>query len=607
MSAASRSDPAAGPGRPRGSPRNVDELRTLRIGQVDIHVTTTAEVLSHVRAALRAGVGGRIATPNIDHLERASRDPECRELLRKADLRVADGMPLVWASRLLGTPLQERIAGSDLVWNLADLARDEGVPLVLIGGTEESVHDAAARLRQVAPGLEVVAHSPPMGFEHDPEEMKRVEKLLHSENSGIVLCGLGFPKQERIAEWLREDHPRYWFLGCGAAIDMVGGWSSRAPRWLQRIGLEWTYRLAQEPQRLFGRYLRRDLPFALRLLGTAAWGRVRGRRRRAEYRRPVFVAWGLVGRRAHELAAELGAEVLACHPPGSAGRPGPLRRYVLGTLMTARYLVTERPTAVVVTNPPIIPALLAMAYARVTGAPFVVDDHPGAFGAMGYQLGKKLEPLHRLVARRAAGCLVTDAHWVDLVDSWGGRGVILHESPGTLEPAPDQTCSDPPEILFVSTFARDEPVAEVIRAARSVPELHIRITGDRSKAPDGAVPDNVELVGLLPPDDYVRALRHCDVVLALTTEPTSAMRAGFEAVWAEKVLVVSDWPLSRDLFPAAVWVDNSAEAIASGLRRAVTNHAAYTARASAARAEKLATWDQQLAELRSLVGPDSRR
>ncbi len=579
---------------------------TVPIGPIEVHQVTTKAVVDHVRAALRAGEGGRIVTPNVDHLYRAEHDPEALRLLEAADLRVADGMPLVWASRIEGTKLPERVAGSDLVWSLATLAEEEGVPLVLLGGTEESVQIAAGKLRRHAPGADIVAYSPPLGFEDDPEELRRIETLLDRACSGIVLCGLGFPKQERLAERLQRVYPRHWFLGCGAAIDMVAGRASRAPLALQRLGLEWAYRLAQEPRRLFRRYLVHDLPFALVLLGRAAGARLSPSRRAAKRREraarpPVFIAWGLVGQRADELAAELGADVLACYPPGDPGRPPVLRRYLSSTWLTVRYLVARRPAAVIVTNPPIIPSLLAYVYSLVTGRPLVIDDHPGAFGAMGYTLGKRLEPLHRMVARRARGCLVTDAQWVDVVRSWGGRGVILHESPGTIEPAPARPCRENPEILFVSVFARDEPVGEVLAAARLVPELHIRVTGDRAKAPSVTVPANVELVGLLAYDDYVEALRSADVVLALTTEPTSAMRAGFEAVWAEKALVVSDWPLAKELFPSAVPVANTAEAIAAGLREAVADHAALTARSRAARDEQLAQWDEQLAELRALV------
>ena len=99
--------------------------------------------------------------------------------------------------------------------------------------------------------------------------MDEIGRLLESQPSGVVLCGLGFPKQEYLAVTLRRSHPGYWYLGCGAAIDMVGGRACRAPFWVQRLGFEWLYRLGQEPRRLFRRYLVQDLPLAVRLISGA--------------------------------------------------------------------------------------------------------------------------------------------------------------------------------------------------------------------------------------------------------------------------------------------------------------------------------------------------
>jgi hypothetical protein len=124
----------------------------------------------------------------------------------------------------------------------------------------------------------------------------------------------------------------------------------------------------------------------------------------------------------------------------------------------------------------------------------------------------------------------------------------------------------------VCTFARDEPTVAVIEAAALVADMEIDITGDPARAPEVELPPNARLVGFMPPDEYAAALADADVVMSLTTEPTSAMRAGFEAVWAEKVLVVSDWPLLEELFPEAVHVANTPESIAEGLRRAVAEH-----------------------------------
>jgi UDP-N-acetylglucosamine--N-acetylmuramyl-(pentapeptide) pyrophosphoryl-undecaprenol N-acetylglucosamine transferase len=317
--------------------------------------------------------------------------------------------------------------------------------------------------------------------------------------------------------------------------------------------------------------------------------------------RPAFIAWGAIAGRSHEIAAALDADVLSCFPPGAGRRPHGLVRYTLGTVQTISFLLRKRPSAVIVTNPPIIPAILATAYARATGRALVIDDHPGSFGAQGYRMGRLTEPLHRRLVPSARLCLVTDSHWVAVVESWGGRGLVLHEAPGDWLPAPKALPDGAPRVLFVCTFALDEPAAEVIEAATLLPDVQFSITGDTARGPIDDPGPNVDLVGFLDHASYRRLVEDADVVLALTTEPTSAMRAAFEAVWAEKVLVVNDWPLLQDLFPNAVHVGNTPASIARGLRRAFDDHAALQLAAREARLLQLGRWQSQIAALRTAL------
>ena len=332
-------------------------------------------------------------------------------------------------------------------------------------------------------------------------------------------------------------------------------------------------------------------------------GRRRARRSAATTRggRPVFVAWGAIAGRSHELAEALDADVLSCFPPGSERRPSAPVRYLLSTLRTVAYFVSRRPRAVIVTNPPIIPALLAVAYARVTGRVVVIDDHPGAFGAQGYRIGEMMLPIHRRLVPSARLCLVTDQSWVDQIERWGGRGLVLHEAPGDWVPFPGRRPGARPNVLFVCTFGRDEPAEEVIAAAAALPDVDVTITGDLDRAPAVEVGPNVHLVGFLDQSSYRLAVENADVVLALTTEPTSAMRAAFEAVWAERVLVVNDWPLLHELFPNAVHVENTSESIAAGIRRALDEHERLQAAASESRLLQLSRWKDQIAALQGAL------
>ncbi len=238
---------------------------------------TESEVVAVVREAVAAGRGGRIITPNIDILRQAQVNERVRAYLDDADLIVADGMPLVWASKLSGTPLPERVAGSSLIRSLSEGLGRDGRSIFVIGGNPatptaaDGATRAAARLAEDCPGLRVAGTlCPEYGFERDEEVYAEFRAAVREASPDLVFVGLGFPKQEKVITRLRADLPKAWFIGCGAAVNFVAGDVDRAPRWMQRTGLEWAHRLGTEPRRLAGRYLRHDAPYALRLLAGSA-------------------------------------------------------------------------------------------------------------------------------------------------------------------------------------------------------------------------------------------------------------------------------------------------------------------------------------------------
>ncbi|MGW4425432.1 WecB/TagA/CpsF family glycosyltransferase [Streptosporangium sp. NPDC004631] len=236
---------------------------------------TEGEVVDHVVAALKRGEGGHLVTPNVDIGWAAAHDPEARQIIEGADLVVADGMPLVWAARLLGTPVPGRVAGSDLIWSLSEAATFYRYPIYLLGGPPGVARQAAGRLTDRHPGLVVAGvDAPPYGFETTQESCARVRDAVVAAAPRLVFVGLGFPKQDRLIAQLRKDLPATWFVGCGAAIAFAAGAVPRAPLWMQRTGLEWLFRLLNEPGRLARRYLLHDLPFALWLLTACLFRRL---------------------------------------------------------------------------------------------------------------------------------------------------------------------------------------------------------------------------------------------------------------------------------------------------------------------------------------------
>ncbi len=189
---------------------------------------------------VRAGKGGWIVTPNLDVLRQFRADAGSRELVLAASHRVADGQPIVWASRLAGTPVPERVPGSDLVLSLPEAAARAGVRVFLLGGNPGVAADAARRLQALNPGLQHVgSYCPPFGYEDDPGELDRIKDALRTARPTLVLIGLGFPKQERLIQALRPEFPEAWFAGVGISLSFLTGDQSRAPTMLQRLGLEW--------------------------------------------------------------------------------------------------------------------------------------------------------------------------------------------------------------------------------------------------------------------------------------------------------------------------------------------------------------------------------
>jgi N-acetylglucosaminyldiphosphoundecaprenol N-acetyl-beta-D-mannosaminyltransferase len=242
----------------------------VRVGGLFLARVTRDELCDEVFAALSTGRGGWLVTANVDFLRRAAREPEIFELYAAADRILADGMPLLWSARLAGHPLPERIAGSDLVWSLAERAAREGRSIYLLGGAGDSARKAAERLAARWPELCIAGHSSPR-VSADPQaaELDTIRSVLVAARPDIVYVGLGSPKQERVIRALRPDLPGAWMLGCGIGLSFIAGDVRRAPRWMQRSGLEWVHRLAQEPGRLARRYLVQDLPFTVRLLASA--------------------------------------------------------------------------------------------------------------------------------------------------------------------------------------------------------------------------------------------------------------------------------------------------------------------------------------------------
>lgn len=243
--------------------------RRVRIGRLWIDALTFPEVLREIQALVAAGRGGCVFTPNVDHVVVAEDDGEFLAAYREASLSLADGQPLVWASRALGTPLPAKISGSDLAWPLLELSARMRWRVYLLGGSPGVAEAAAARLAREL-GVHIVGvDAPVVDLESPGGEARAAVERLGTARPDLLIVALGTPKQERwIHRHLELIRPAV-AVGMGATLDFVAGRVRRAPAWMSRSGLEWLFRLCREPRRLARRYLLRDLRFLPIVVRTA--------------------------------------------------------------------------------------------------------------------------------------------------------------------------------------------------------------------------------------------------------------------------------------------------------------------------------------------------
>jgi N-acetylglucosaminyldiphosphoundecaprenol N-acetyl-beta-D-mannosaminyltransferase len=223
---------------------------------VPVDNITMDEVINAIELKIAEGGFHQIATANVDFMMNSVHDSELHEILCRCDCVVADGMPLVWASRLLGMKLRERVTGADLVPRLAELSSRRGYRIFLLGASEESSAGAAAVLEKNFPGVCIAGRYSPEHRSIEQMDHEEILSRIEAARPDILLVAFGNPKQEI---WLAMHRGRLKVpvcIGVGASLDYLSGRVSRAPMWMQRSGLEWTYRMLQEPTRLVRRYAR---------------------------------------------------------------------------------------------------------------------------------------------------------------------------------------------------------------------------------------------------------------------------------------------------------------------------------------------------------------
>lgn len=245
--------------------------QTVAILGIPIDILNASQALQRLEEFILSRRFHQVATANTDFLEKAMRDPELKHILQVADMVVADGMPLVMASRWLGVPLPERVTGADMVPRLAEMAAQKGYRLFMLGAKPEVAARAKARLESDYPGIQIVGClSPPIGHIVTMDN-ETILRQIEAARPDILLVAFGNPKQEK---WIHMHRSRLQVpvcIGVGGTFDFLAGAVARAPVWMQRSGMEWLYRFRQEPRRLWRRY-RDDILFFARYIPLQLWG-----------------------------------------------------------------------------------------------------------------------------------------------------------------------------------------------------------------------------------------------------------------------------------------------------------------------------------------------
>lgn len=232
----------------------------MRFLNTHVDNLTMEEAVEEAKKLILEDRNSYVVTPNVDHIVKIEHDRLFREIYEGADLILTDGKPLIWMSRILGTPIKEKISGSDYFPEVCRMAAKEGFSVFLLGAAEGVAKKAAVNLMKKYKNLKIAGvYSPSYSFENDPEEISYIINKINRTKPDILCIGLGTPKQEKFYYKYKDMFQVPLTLHIGATIDFEAGVVKRAPRWVSYAGMEWLYRLLKEPRRLYRRYLLDDL------------------------------------------------------------------------------------------------------------------------------------------------------------------------------------------------------------------------------------------------------------------------------------------------------------------------------------------------------------
>lgn len=240
----------------------MNKLNTQRVTFLNTYIDnlTASEAKHAVEQLLQTAGNHYVVTPNTDIVVKMQDDPELKRICDHADLILTDGMMLVKLSKYLGNPLKERVAMTDFVWDVFDLAMEKNHKIFLFGGKNDVLKKAAENIKKKLPELNIVgSYSPPFGFEKNPAQLEQANQRIKNSGADILIVFLGCPKQEKFIFENKDSYCVPLSITMGGCVDFLAGEVKRAPLWMQKAGLEWFFRFLQEPRRMYKRYFVDDI------------------------------------------------------------------------------------------------------------------------------------------------------------------------------------------------------------------------------------------------------------------------------------------------------------------------------------------------------------
>ena len=240
-------------------------MSRIKFMNTEIDNLTMQETLKVIEELIQKNKNAYVVTPNVDHIVQLDTNKELQAVYENASLILTDGKPLMWIAKWYGTPIKEKISGSDLFPLLCKMSAEKGYKMFFLGAAEGVAAKAAENLSERYKGLQVVGtYSPPYGFEKNQIEMDKIKEMVKKSAPDILIVGLGCPKQEKFMYYNCQNFGGPISFGLGASLDFEAGNVKRAPKWMANHGLEWLFRITQDPKRMAKRYLLNDMKiFAL--------------------------------------------------------------------------------------------------------------------------------------------------------------------------------------------------------------------------------------------------------------------------------------------------------------------------------------------------------